>query len=266
MQLDKIIIRLRQRSAWEAMDLGVMLMRRLWPVLLLPWLIMMSFVLVFVLFTEINGFVYIGSFIMWLSKPIYESMILYVLSRGVFGDYQSTSSVYSSMGKWIKTGLLTTVFFWRFSPSRSFNMAVHQLEGLSGNKRKQRLRILHNVKGSHSSWLTVIGVFFEYIFTLTLYVLVFYIAPDTSVEYINDLVDNPEDPLVWIVMGSIIYAITLFVLEPFYVASGFVLYLNRRTQLEGWDIELDFKKIAQRIQSQYHKPSVIPSSHNDFKK
>ena len=32
-----------------------------------------------------------------------------------------------------------------------------------------------------------------------------------------------------------------------FVASGFMLYLNRRTQLEGWDVELEFKKLAQRI-------------------
>ena len=38
----------------------------------------------------------------------------------------------------------------------------------------------------------------------------------------------------------------MLLLEPFYVAAGFALYLNRRTLLEGWDIEVALRKITQR--------------------
>ena len=31
-------------------------------------------------------------------------------------------------------------------------------------------------------------------------------------------------------------------LEPFYVASGFAMYLNRRVELEAWDIEQEFRR------------------------
>jgi len=247
MQLDKIIIELRQRSPWEAMDLGVMLMRKLWPVIFLPWLIMMSIVLAFVLFAQSQGFMYFGGFFMWLIKPVYESLILFIISRGIFGEYLTSDQVYSSLGSWIKTGLLTTFSHWRISPSRSFNMSVHLLEGLGGTKRRQRLESLHRVKGSHSTWLTVIGLHFEYIVGLTLYALVFFIAPTFATDYMESMIQTPDDQLIWFFIGSVIYAITLFILEPFYVAAGFMLYLNRRTQLEGWDVELEFKNIAQRI-------------------
>ena len=33
------------------------------------------------------------------------------------------------------------------------------------------------------------------------------------------------------------------VVEPLYVAGGFGLYLNRRTELEAWDIEIAFRRI-----------------------
>jgi hypothetical protein len=33
---------------------------------------------------------------------------------------------------------------------------------------------------------------------------------------------------------------------PFYVAGGFALYLTRRSELEGWDIELGFRRLLQR--------------------
>jgi hypothetical protein len=32
------------------------------------------------------------------------------------------------------------------------------------------------------------------------------------------------------------------VLEPFYVAAGFAMYLNRRVELEAWDIEQEFRR------------------------
>jgi len=38
----------------------------------------------------------------------------------------------------------------------------------------------------------------------------------------------------------------VLLLEPFYVAAGFALYLNRRTLLEGWDIEVALRRIAER--------------------
>ena len=250
MQLDKIIIALRQRTPWEAMDLGVMVMRKLWPVILLPWLIMMSCILFFTIFAQYQGFLLFSGFFIWLIKPVYDSMLLHIISRGIFGEYLSASDVYSSKREWLKTGLLTTFLFWRLSPSRSFNMPVHLLEGLSGSKRKQRLESLHRVAGSHSMGLTVIGIHFEYLVILTLYVLLFFIAPDSTTEFFKSVVDESHDETLWVVMGTVIYAITLFVLEPFYVASGFMLYLNRRTQLEGWDIELDFRRLAQRIDDQ----------------
>ena len=41
---------------------------------------------------------------------------------------------------------------------------------------------------------------------------------------------------------SIGYALTIGFVEPFYVAAGFALYLNRRAELEAWDIEQEFRR------------------------
>jgi len=48
------------------------------------------------------------------------------------------------------------------------------------------------------------------------------------------------------VHDALIYAAVILFLEPFYVAAGFGLYLNRRTVLEGWDIEVALRRIAER--------------------
>jgi hypothetical protein len=41
--------------------------------------------------------------------------------------------------------------------------------------------------------------------------------------------------------------LVLMVWEPIYVACGFSLYLNRRTVLEAWDIELVFRQLRKRL-------------------
>jgi hypothetical protein len=46
-------------------------------------------------------------------------------------------------------------------------------------------------------------------------------------------------------LGS--YVLAISIVEPLYVAGGFALYLNRRTILEGWDVELAFRRLAQRV-------------------
>ncbi|HED35357.1 MAG TPA: hypothetical protein ENJ08_14270 [Gammaproteobacteria bacterium] len=255
MQLDKIIIALRERNSWEAMDLGVKLMGVLWPVILFPWLIIFSITLSLAVFVQYLSHSYLALVLMWWTKPIYESMLLYILSRSVFGEYPTTSDVYSSAGSWLKTGLRTWLFFWRFSPSRSFNMPVHLLEGLKGHGRSKRLLSLHRVTSLNSASVTIVGLLFEVVLAGTLLLSIFYIYPDVVGDYFrsgtgNSLAQQAADEFSWFILLTVVYGLTLFVLEPFYVAAGFMLYLNRRTQLEGWDIELDFRKLVQRIEQQ----------------
>jgi hypothetical protein len=38
------------------------------------------------------------------------------------------------------------------------------------------------------------------------------------------------------------YVVAVLFLEPFYVAAGFAMYLNRRAELEAWDIEQEFRR------------------------
>jgi hypothetical protein len=44
------------------------------------------------------------------------------------------------------------------------------------------------------------------------------------------------------VISSVAYAAAVGMLEPFYVAAGFGLYINRRVELEAWDIEQEFRR------------------------
>jgi hypothetical protein len=37
------------------------------------------------------------------------------------------------------------------------------------------------------------------------------------------------------------YAVSVLFVEPFFVASGFAMYLNRRVELEAWDVEQELR-------------------------
>jgi hypothetical protein len=40
------------------------------------------------------------------------------------------------------------------------------------------------------------------------------------------------------------YVLVVGFLQPFYVSAGFALYLNRRVELEAWDIEQELRRAA----------------------
>ena len=50
---------------------------------------------------------------------------------------------------------------------------------------------------------------------------------------------DPASATLWVTYLPWVLALAL--LEPFYVAAGFGMYLNRRVELEAWDIEQDLR-------------------------
>ena len=80
--------------------------------------------------------------------------------------------------------------------------------------------------------------------------------PDTlGISYydsFNDLTLAGE----WIYTLAGIAAITLVM--PFHTMAGFALYLNRRIELEAWDIEISFRNLANRKQrATSHRAGVV---------
>ena len=66
-------------------------------------------------------------------------------------------------------------------------------------------------------------------------------APDNMLFGAPSLVGG----LLWLPLGqwlaTIAYAGIVLVVEPFYVGAGFAMYLNRRVELEAWDVEQEFR-------------------------
>ena len=51
-----------------------------------------------------------------------------------------------------------------------------------------------------------------------------------------------EDSGFATIVIAVAYALTVMFLEPFFVAAGFAMYMNRRAELEAWDIEQEFRR------------------------
>ncbi|HWV08083.1 MAG TPA: DUF4129 domain-containing protein, partial [Pseudomonas sp.] len=124
------------------------------------------------------------------------------------------------------------------------------LEGLSGDARAQRLVVLGQRDAGGATWLTVVGMHLEGALWLGLITLFYMMLPqqielDWSWQSLVNAASGEWRSLEH--LSNLLYVLGLVIWEPVYVACGFTLYLNRRTALEAWDIELVFRQLRQRI-------------------
>ena len=246
MQLANIAVTLRRRSPWEAIDLGFAMMRNWWRPVYRAWAVsFVPFAAVVTLACQAAGTIWLATILIWWLKPVYDRMLLHVLSRAVFGEVLGPRAVLAAARQWLFTGLLAGLTVRRFDSARSFNLPVRQLEGQSGRQARARISVLARRAGKYAFWLTVVCVHFEMVFMWSEAFLLDLFLP-AKAETVRDLGELLRDvSSVWSVRDVLVYAVVVSIVEPLYVAAGFALYLNRRTLLEGWDIELALRRIAE---------------------
>ena len=249
MRLTDASVAIRPRSAWEALDLGVLLARRHAGLLMASWALITLPVLALLtlLLWEYPSW---AMFAFWLLKPAYERLPLYILSRALFGDTPSLGQALRAFPRLLRPQLIASLTWRRLSPTRSFDLPVLQLEGLSGAARNQRLVVLGQRDTGAASWLTIVGVHLEMALWLGLVTALYMLLPQQmSIDLDWQKLISPDaGSWLWLDhLSNLLYALALIVWEPVYVACGFSLYLNRRTALEAWDIELIFRRIRQRL-------------------
>lgn len=242
MQITNTTAALRPRSVWEAIDLGFVLAQAWWWPLYRLWL---GVALPVFLLCSLIGYdnPVVAAIIFWWLKPAYEQLPLIYLSRALFKQDPSIKIYSWSSLKIIFKQLLWNISFRRLSPIRSFTAAVSQLEGLSGSARSRRLESL--TRNAPGFWqFTAIMMNFELFFTLSLSLIVMFVIPE-NVEIAAWYDDNK---ILIDHLSNILYFISASIVAPFFVSGGFSMYINRRTILEGWDIEIEFKRLQERLQ------------------
>lgn len=247
MQIDRIQAIVRPRNHWESIDLGFSMVRQWWKPLYQIWLtfILPLFLILSLLF---HDSIWIAVIIIWWLKPLYDRIFLHFFSHALFGEQPGIWQTWNALPRLLfKSRLLLTLTLWRFDFARSFNLPVWQLEGSRDKAAfQQRMRLLQRNTSSTAVWLTIGCLHFEWLLSFSLFGLVYLMIPSA---YTFDLFEAFfREQALWAEMFrmfSTLFAISI--IEPLYVAGGFALYLNRRTHLEGWDIELAFRRIAKHL-------------------
>lgn len=248
MRLTDASVAIRPRNPWEAMDLGTLLAREHRVLLMGSWAIVTLpvFALLSVIFWDYPS---VAILVFWWLKPVFERLPLLILSQALFGGAPTLGQALKGWIGILKPQLVASLTWRRLSMSRSFKLPVQQLEGLSGPARQLRIGVLSRGNLRAARWLTSIGSSLEMTLWLGLMAIFYLLIPqqirlDWSWSSLIDVQNN----WTWLEhLSNTFYVMVLIFWEPIYVACGFTLYLNRRTALEAWDVELVLRRLRQRL-------------------
>ena len=189
MKLTDLSIQVRQRSHWEAIDLGFALVQQHWRALIIPYSLLVVCIAIPVWLILPEAYLWVSSLIIWWLKPLYDRLLLHSLSRQLFNQTTTTAEAFSALPQLMRhTGLWSALSYRRFSFSRSYNLAIWQLEGLSGQALKKRQELIYLQGHSNAVWLTLGCVHLEWIVLFSLYVLILMFDPSGATwEHIKSL-------------------------------------------------------------------------------
>ncbi len=257
MRLEDIAIALRPRTSMEAIDLGYAMVQQWWRDVLAAWcaVYLPVALLVNLLCWKMPVLAVV---ILWWLKPAFDRVVLHVLASSTFGEVPTLRQTLRALPRlWWRNSLFAALSYARFNLARSFTLPVTQLEGSRGNIRRQRRRILGREGWGAAVWLTLLSMHFEFILIISCYFLADLFMPQApNVRATWDSIFNAQVSTLALFVGNALNALVVCVLEPFYVAAGFAIYLNCRSAIEGWDVELAFKRLAARLGSPKGKIAV----------
>lgn len=244
MRVEGLAVALRPRNQAEACDLGAALVRlhaaSLWRCYAPLWLAVTLLAL-----CTVDTFGWLPMLLLFWLKPWLDRSLLFVLSRGVFGEATRWRDLWQARRLVLGGQALRTLFWRRLSPCRAYTQAIEQLEGQRGAARRKRARLLLNDNRGAACALQTAFAHAEGALTYGLFSLLWWFAPESRSADVWDWFFHPSAHAAGelgldLAMAST-YALVVLFLEPFYVAAGFAMYLNRRVALEAWDIEQEFR-------------------------
>jgi hypothetical protein len=239
-QVESFAIRLRQRSPLEAADLGVRLCQSAAPSVFKCYLITALPIMVFAL-ASFEIAMWIPTIALWWAKPWLDRTILFVLARAAFGQTTTMRDVWHAQRQAWWSQLLRTLTTRRLSPWRSFTQPVYQLEGLAGGKLRKRISQIRSGKAGPALLMTGAFSMAEFAVMAALLSLAVWFAPKGFEPDFMQLIRGESAAEVQFAI-ALAYTVAVAIVEPFYVAAGFAMYLNRRVDLEAWDIEQEFRR------------------------
>lgn len=241
MQVNGLAVALRPRPMSEATDLGVALVqthaRSIWRCYAPVWVVLTGLAL-----AAVHVAPWLPALLIFWLKPWLDRTLLFVLSRVVFGQATHFGDVWRQRAQVWAGQPISTLLWCRFSPWRSYTQAIGQLEGQRGKafwaRRKQ---LLHARQGAAFGMQWVYSNV-ELALSLGFVVLLFWLSPQGEFTGQLSWMKGLQDSVSAVTVLALLQASVVLVVEPFFVAAGFAMYLNRRVELEAWDIEQEFRR------------------------
>jgi hypothetical protein len=240
MQLEALALRMRPRAPLEAADLGVRLCqdsaRSVYACYAVAYVPIAALALASF---EIAS--WLPTLLLFWAKPWLDRTILFVLSRAAFGQATTVRQLWEVRGH-VWGGQFFLTWTWRrLSPWRSFTQPVYQLEGLPLGKILRRVKQVRRRKRGAALLITSAFSAAETCLGLTVLSLLVWFAPNGSAGSVFEALFDPTSEF-FEAAAAVAYALVVAFLEPFYVAAGFATYLNRRAELEAWDVEQELRR------------------------
>jgi hypothetical protein len=238
-QVDALALRLRPRTPTEAADVGQRLLLANARAVYLSYAAVALPVMT-VAMASFEFANWMPGLLIWWAKPWLDRTILFVLSRAAFGHAARPSDLWRHQRQFWWRRFFYSWTVRRLSPWRPLTEAVYTLEGLPLGQARTRARQLRRRQIGGALMLTHTFVAIEIALQIAILSLAFWLAPPGTSPDITALFEGLSSGTT--VLMTVTYAAIVFFVEPFYVAAGFAMYLNRRAELEAWDIEQEFRR------------------------
>jgi len=243
----------------EAADAGLLLWRKNFSVFIL-FFALPFWITAFLLRIALPGnYQYFSWLIIWFLKPLFDRIILHIISIRFFDKDADVKRLSLGLGKSILRGLAGDLLWRRFSPLRAAIMPVRVLErnlktGKSAALRRQLLK-----KGGIDFCLVLtlwaVSVEIALLFGETVFFITF------AELFMQGLAAFFNDFLEIEIIYYAAWCLNIILVETIYVCMGFCLYINSRIEVEGWDIEIKFREFAKEKQhnklSGNAKPAIL---------
>jgi hypothetical protein len=249
MRLEDVTMEIRPRTDWEAVDSGLALARRdFWRCWGLWWLALLP---VLALIYPLRDIPFLCFALLLWAKWVGCRMVLYQLSRRLFGENPAWSSLWREIPRAWGRRFFYRMIWARCSPWKPLSAAVEELEGLRGEKFRLRMSLITRKGEGISMLLTLVSALGVVWLAFGIFMTGLMFLPESVSERWEESFD-PErlfdsHGYVWLLMACIMTACSL--MDVFITGAGFGLYVNSRTWIEGWDIELAFKRMANRLKN-----------------
>lgn len=241
MQLDSLIIETRMRSGWSSIDLGFRFAQHFWLRSFVLYLVMAVPVYALTRFLP-SDLYWLAFIILWWFKPVFERPILYLMSRELFSERMPFWRVLADVRLWFLPAWLRIISTRRLSTTRGMMAPVNLLEQPKPKAYSHRKSVLSRKFSSEATWLNIVLLHIESFFGFAALMLLEFIFPD-AINFGSFIAD---DSLASPGYLDLVTVCIMAVIAPFYVAGGFMLYISRRVELEGWDIEIVFRDWVSR--------------------